>query len=121
MSFLVVGSEFNEKSEYAPVAAVTESSGTVPLEGEELEVSVRLIDEGALVRWARDVEDDTGCTLRWYLDQGAPRLLATLRTHEDYALGESTYARRYVSTTALLSRPPPAASRGALMCYLYQR
>ncbi|XP_062527577.1 protein borderless [Bombyx mori] len=80
------GSEFNEKSEYAPVAAVTESSGTVPLEGEELEVSVRLIDEGALVRWARDVEDDTGCTLRWYLDQGAPRLLATLRTHEDYAL-----------------------------------
>ncbi|KAJ8731062.1 hypothetical protein PYW08_002475 [Mythimna loreyi] len=56
-------------------------------DGGELEVTVRLIDEGALVRWQREPHDASRCTVRWY--EGAPpgeRLLATGHTLHDYML-----------------------------------
>ncbi|XP_048480681.1 protein borderless [Plutella xylostella] len=52
---------------------------------DELEVSVRLIDEGALVRWDRDPMDESRCTIRCYA--GADRrLVATKSTVENYML-----------------------------------
>ncbi|KAJ0175368.1 hypothetical protein K1T71_008527 [Dendrolimus kikuchii] len=65
--------------------------------GEELQVTVRLIEEGALVRWRRGeavaLEEGPAegagprCTLRWY-EGPAPgtRLLLTAHTHHDYVL-----------------------------------
>lgn len=59
-------------------------------DGGELEVTVRLIDEGALVRWRREPLDTSRCTVRWY-EGSAPgdRLLATGHTLHDYILGTS--------------------------------
>lgn len=58
---------------------------------DELEVTVRLIDEGALVRWRRDPLDTSRCTVRWY-EGAAPgeRLLATGHTLHDYMLVSDT-------------------------------
>lgn len=57
--------------------------------GDELEVSVRLLEEGALVRWRRGGDPASGsrCSLRWY-EGPAPgtRLLLTAHTHHDYVL-----------------------------------
>lgn len=55
---------------------------------DEMSVSVRLIEEGALVRWSRAPGDAARCTLRWY-DASEPdhRLLATVTTQQDYILG----------------------------------
>ncbi|KAM3959595.1 borderless [Aphomia sociella] len=75
-----------EESATAYVAAVTEASAAVG-EPDELDVTVRLIDDGALIRWNRDPNDETRCTVRWY-EGSAPgaRLLATAHTHHDYML-----------------------------------
>ncbi|CAH0714045.1 unnamed protein product, partial [Brenthis ino] len=67
---------------------------------DEMSVSVRLIEEGALVRWSRAAGDAVRCTLRWY-DASEPdhRLLATVTTQQDYILvseveeGASYWAR----------------------------
>ncbi|CAB3224104.1 unnamed protein product [Arctia plantaginis] len=86
--------------EQIPYAAVTTevsmelgtgSAGEAEMTGgEELEVTVRLIDEGALVRWRREPHDSSHCSVRWY--EGAPpgeRLLATSHTNHDYMLVDS--------------------------------
>lgn len=53
--------------------------------GGPLEVGVRLLEEGALVRWAGG---GGRCTLRWYdAAEPAHRLLATVTTQLDYVLG----------------------------------
>ncbi|CAG9113586.1 unnamed protein product [Plutella xylostella] len=52
---------------------------------DELEVSVRLIDEGALVRWDRDPMDESRCTIRCYAGAGR-RLVASKSTVENYML-----------------------------------
>lgn len=54
-----------------------------------LEVTVRLLDDGALVRWRRAPGDASRCTVRWH-EGPAPgiRLLAAVHTHHDYVLGE---------------------------------
>lgn len=75
------------------MAAATTEPTVEALPGDELEVTVRLLDEGALVRWRREPSDESRCTLRWY--EGAPpgeRLLVALHTHHDYALGECVAA-----------------------------
>ncbi|XP_068632528.1 protein borderless [Battus philenor] len=76
-----------EEAATASAAAGTESAaGAVSAEdGEEMAVSVRLIDEGALVRWSRAPADRSRCTVRWYRGQArAP--LASAHTHHDYLL-----------------------------------
>lgn len=93
---------------YAAATEVTAAAGAEAEggEGEPLEVSVRLLDDGALVRWRRARGDVTRCTLRWY--EGAPpgeRLLATAHTHHDYMLG---WYR--VKSTLLSSACSPLAS-----------
>lgn len=92
---LCVGSSDEEgiEAEQVAYAAATTEEAELGASGEsadvgDLEVTVRLIDEGALVRWRRDPSDATRCTLRWY--EGAPpgeRLLATGHTLHDYMLG----------------------------------
>ncbi|XP_075974455.1 borderless [Anticarsia gemmatalis] len=69
----------------AGAAGVTGAGGEAG--GDELEVTVRLIDEGALVRWSRAPGDTSRCTVSWY-EGAAPgeRLLATGHTHHDYML-----------------------------------
>ncbi|CAH2107882.1 unnamed protein product [Euphydryas editha] len=84
-----------DESETVFVAAATESatsagaagSASVAAADAELAVSVRLIEEGALVRWSRAPGDPARCTLRWY-DASEPehRLLATVSTLQDYIL-----------------------------------
>lgn len=104
-----------EGEQIALAAATTEEPE--PLEsgdGSELEVTVRLIDEGALVRWTRPPRDASRCTVRWY--EGAPpgeRLLATGHTLHDYMLGESM---RCAASPDLDTRPdvrivPQSAAR----------
>lgn len=81
--------ESEDAGETAMAAATTERVEVEAPLSDELEVSVRLLDEGALVRWRREPSDESRCTLRWY--EGPPpgeRLLAALHTHHDYALGE---------------------------------
>ncbi|CAH1646879.1 unnamed protein product [Spodoptera littoralis] len=80
-----------EAEQVAYAAATTEETepgaSSEGVDGGDLDVTVRLIDEGALVRWRRDPTDGTRCTLRWY--EGAPpgeRLLATGHTLHDYML-----------------------------------
>lgn len=85
-----------DESETVFISAVTESGGVTGAVtgavtgGGELAVSVRLIEEGALVRWSRAAGDAARCTLRWY-DAAEPehRLLATVATLQDYVLGAS--------------------------------
>lgn len=89
-----------DESETVYISAVTESGSSTRAEaggatgaatgGAELAVSVRLIEEGALVRWSRAPGDAARCTLRWY-DAAEPehRLLATVTTLQDYILGAS--------------------------------
>lgn len=74
-----------EDAATASVAAVTEGGATVDF-GEEVEVTVRLIDDGALVRWSRPPHDSSRCTVRWY--RGETREpVSTVHTHHDYLLG----------------------------------
>lgn len=74
--------------ETAMAAATTEPTSEAP-PGDELEVSARLLDEGALVRWRREPSDESRCTLRWFEGEApGERLLVALHTHHDYALGE---------------------------------
>ncbi|CAK1601459.1 unnamed protein product [Parnassius mnemosyne] len=76
--------EGGEDQATAYAASATESTMTADAE-EEMEVTVRLIDEGALVRWSRAPLDDSRCTVRWY--RGDEReLLASWHTHHDYLL-----------------------------------
>ncbi|XP_052754731.1 LOW QUALITY PROTEIN: protein borderless [Galleria mellonella] len=80
--------EILEQEATAYAAAVTEGPPVVAAGGlDELEVSVRLIDDGALIRWSRDSSDESRCTVRWY-EGSAPgtRLLVTAHTHHDYML-----------------------------------
>lgn len=83
--------------ETAFAAATTEPGLGAGASGEEdggggggaLEVTVRLLDDGALVRWRREPGDASRCTVRWH--EGPPpgdRLLAAVHTHHDYVLGE---------------------------------
>lgn len=68
------------------MAAGTETTSS---SGDELVVSIRLIEEGALVRWQRDSADESRCTLRWYEEETEEaRLLVTAQAQQDYALGE---------------------------------
>ncbi|XP_063622283.1 protein borderless isoform X1 [Cydia splendana] len=99
-----------DESEAAFVAAVTETSDGAATAGEDeleediadtgdvaqepvagagqLEVTVRLLDEAALVRWAG--AGPGRCDLRWYRDeQAGRRLLATAHTHHDHLLVSS--------------------------------
>ncbi|KAG6438563.1 hypothetical protein O3G_MSEX000063 [Manduca sexta] len=81
--------ELSSGGEVAYAAATTETETATDDDGEELQVTIRLIDEGALVRWQRDSQDESRCTLRWYEDEAPDaRLLLTAHTHQDYALGE---------------------------------
>ncbi|XP_072938896.1 protein borderless isoform X2 [Epargyreus clarus] len=97
-----------EESEGATAfaAATTETVATGdPGDLGELEVTVRLLEEGALVRWrAAGAEagaaDGARCAVRWYRDAApAPQLLSTAHTHHDYILvggveeGERYWAR----------------------------
>lgn len=88
MTVFAAAAAATEDPGVAVVAGVTGVAG--PLGG-ELEVSVRLIDEGALVRWRRADADRSRCSVRWYRG-AAPgeHLLATYHTHHDYLLGEET-------------------------------
>lgn len=78
------------EGEQVAFASATTEENDIPIssEGGELEVTVRLIDEGALVRWRREPRDSSRCTVRWY-EGAAPgeRLLATGHTLHDYMLG----------------------------------
>ncbi|XP_038215044.1 protein borderless-like [Zerene cesonia] len=71
--------------------------GAEPSDVRELDVSVRLLDEGALVRWAPRAP--ARCALRWYREEPERTLLATAHTHHDYILvseveeGASYWAR----------------------------
>ncbi|KAL0830943.1 hypothetical protein ABMA28_001842 [Loxostege sticticalis] len=78
----------------APTEAAEPGAG-----GDELEVSARLLDDGALVRW-RGAGAGERCVLRWYSGPSpGDRLLATAHTHHDYMLmseieeGSSYWAR----------------------------
>ncbi|XP_049696319.2 protein borderless [Helicoverpa armigera] len=75
-----------EGEQIAYAAPTTEESAGSG-DGAELEVTVRLIDDGALVRWRREPLDQSRCTVRWY-EGAAPgeRLLATGHTLHDYML-----------------------------------
>lgn len=55
--------------------------------GEELQVSVRLLEEGALVRWQRARGDEARCAVHWY---EGDRLLHVAHTYQDHLLGECT-------------------------------
>ncbi|XP_052739432.1 protein borderless [Bicyclus anynana] len=68
----------------APDAPATDAAAPWGAE-EPLEVSVRLVDEGALVLW-RGAGAGAGCELRWYEDAAERRLLAVQRAPSDYAL-----------------------------------
>lgn len=89
----------------APTEAAEPGAG-----GDELEVSARLLDDGALVRW-RGAGAGERCVLRWYSGPSpGDRLLATAHTHHDYML--STYTRvvnytlkSFSSLDRLLSEP----------------
>jgi hypothetical protein len=86
-----------EESATAFAAFATEASvGATGATGAgELEVSVRLLDDGALVRWSRAAADRSRCALRWYA--GAPpgdRLLAVGDAPHDYVLGELDACKR---------------------------
>ncbi|CAG4961810.1 unnamed protein product [Parnassius apollo] len=76
--------EGGEEQGTAYAAAATDSTVTADAE-EVMEVTVRLIDEGALVRWSRAPLDDSRCTVRWYRGD-ARELLASWHTHHDYLL-----------------------------------
>ncbi|XP_045534516.1 protein borderless [Papilio machaon] len=88
-------SEISEDLGTASAAAITESDvtasgevgevGDVGDDGEEMEVTVRLIEEGALVRWSRAPHDHTRCSVRWYRGE-ARDPLAAAHTHHDYLL-----------------------------------
>ncbi|KAF9411713.1 hypothetical protein HW555_009579, partial [Spodoptera exigua] len=87
-----------EAEQVAYAAATTElaevGASDEGAEGGDLEVSVRLIDEGVLVRWRREPADASRCSVRWY--EGAPpgaRLLASGHTLHDYMLGTAAPAR----------------------------
>ncbi|CAH0581057.1 unnamed protein product [Chrysodeixis includens] len=77
------------EGEQVAFAAATTEENDIPMssDGGEMEVTVRLIDEGALVRWRREPRDTSRCTVRWY-EGAAPgeRLLATGHTLHDYML-----------------------------------
>ncbi|KPJ13358.1 Protein turtle [Papilio machaon] len=88
----VSDSEISEDLGTASAAAITESDvtasgevGDVGDDGEEMEVTVRLIEEGALVRWSRAPHDHTRCSVRWYRGE-ARDPLAAAHTHHDYLL-----------------------------------
>lgn len=92
-----------DESETVYMSAVTESGVTGAVTGAatgggELAVSVRLLEEGALVRWRRAAGDAARCTLRWY-DAAEPehRLLATVATLQDYVLGASRPKYKYLT------------------------
>ncbi|XP_013174984.1 PREDICTED: protein turtle-like [Papilio xuthus] len=87
-------SEISEDLGTASAAAITESDATASGDdggddgnGEdgEMEVTVRLIEEGALVRWSRAPHDDSRCSVRWYRGE-ARDPLAAAHTHQDYLL-----------------------------------
>lgn len=87
------------EGEQIAFAAITTEEPEPPEYGDggELEVTVRLIDEGALVRWRREPGDASRCTVRWY-EGAAPgeRLLATGHTLHDYMLvGGAAEGARY--------------------------
>ncbi|CAK1549311.1 unnamed protein product [Leptosia nina] len=81
-----------ESEENAGEAAWGEgvTPGAVAVEGgaAELEVRIRVVEEGALVRWSPHIGGR--CTLRWYKDQQAEmldrQLLSVLHTHHDHLL-----------------------------------
>ncbi|CAG9578047.1 unnamed protein product [Danaus chrysippus] len=53
----------------------------------ELGVTVRLIEEGALIRWSRAPADDALCSVRWFdTDQPQHKLIAVFSTHQHYIL-----------------------------------
>ncbi|KAI5633249.1 immunoglobulin domain-containing protein [Phthorimaea operculella] len=90
----------------AGVAAGAGGAETDADDDGSLDVTVRLLDEGALVRWVRAPADESRCTARWYraetaeTDSDAPadRLLATMHTHHDYVLvNEVEEGARYVA------------------------
>lgn len=66
----------------SPAAASGDADGAGT---EELEVSVRLLEEGALVRWKRARGDTARCSVHWY---EGDRLLDVAHTYQDYLLGE---------------------------------
>ncbi|CAH2075807.1 unnamed protein product, partial [Iphiclides podalirius] len=76
--------EVGEDAATASAAAATEGGSTLDF-GEEMEVTIRLIDEGALVRWSRPPLDTSRCTVRWYRGE-AREPIATAHTHHDYLL-----------------------------------
>ncbi|XP_041988064.1 protein borderless [Aricia agestis] len=76
-------------TESAPgIEEVVGSDGVVATaEDSELPVTIRLLEEGALVRWSRTRADRGRCTLRWYAaDEPTHRLLLTAATQLDYIL-----------------------------------
>lgn len=66
-------------------AAGISSPEEFPSTGDELPVSIRLLDEGALVRWERADGESSRCAVRWYEGDA---LLSAIHTHHDYYLGE---------------------------------
>lgn len=57
---------------------------------DELDVTVRLLDEGALVRWSREPPESGRCTVRVYEDE---RPVQVVHTSHDYALGKCSRRR----------------------------
>ncbi|KAJ2942516.1 hypothetical protein O0L34_g1980 [Tuta absoluta] len=96
----------------AAAAAAGEGDGGQADEG-ELDVTVRLLDEGALVRWRRAPADESRCSVRWFRaesDAPADRLLATMHTHHDYVLvNEVEEGARYAARVSCVSGARGAA------------
>ncbi|VVC98470.1 unnamed protein product [Leptidea sinapis] len=87
-----LGAEMEEIESVGVAAAVTEGGGGIDGSGDEdatqeLDVSVRLLEEGALVRWS-GVRPGERCEVRWYGEDevGGERLLASMHTSHDYML-----------------------------------
>ncbi|XP_032515574.2 protein borderless isoform X1 [Danaus plexippus] len=87
------GTSWSSATNEASGATLGSVSGSVggPIGGsgtlDELGVTVRLIEEGALIRWSRAPGDDTLCSVRWYdTDEPQHKLIAVFSTHQDYIL-----------------------------------
>ncbi|XP_050669688.1 protein borderless [Leptidea sinapis] len=87
-----LGAEMEEIESVGVAAAVTEGGGGIDGSGDEdatqeLDVSVRLLEEGALVRWS-GVRPGERCEVRWYGEGEVEgeRLLASMHTSHDYML-----------------------------------